>query len=75
MNLEEVRDKQAVMAEFKETLKRSKLSQAWAADKLGITRAHLSRILNKQGNASLELAIEMKRLTDKVNSLDLNKAV
>jgi len=75
MNVNEVRDKQAVLAQLKEALKRAGLSQAWAAERLGITKAHMSRVLNKQGNASLELVIRLKELTDKVNSLNLEEAI
>lgn len=75
MNVADIRDKQAVINELKNALKRSKLSQAWAADRLGITKAHLSRVLNQRANASFDLVIELKELTDKVNSLNLNRAV
>ena len=75
MNVSDVKDKQAVLEELRVALKRAKLSQAWAAGKLGITKAHLSRVLNKQSNASLELIIELKELADKVNSLNFDEAV
>ena len=75
MNLSEVTNKQAVIEELRSALKKARLSHSWAAENIGITKAHMSRVMSGRVSPSLELTVKLKALANKVVSLNLKAAI
>jgi len=75
MTIDDISNKTAVIDELKAELIQAERNQSWAARQLGISRPYISLVFKGHNEPSMDLIIEMKRLSAKLKSHRLGEAV
>lgn len=69
MNIDDVSNKEKVIADLKNGLKQADLTYAWAARQLKLSIPHFNRVVNFQTNPSLETVIKLHALSCRLKRL------